>query len=108
MMKKLHRPLLTAAACALAFGGTVPGIAKEKDKKEPSAAAKAAREFNKDPYPSSYRPYPGAATALVGATVFDGKGGRIERGTLLFRDGKLVALGSADLASSGSTPPANS
>ena len=43
MMKKLHRPLLTAAACALAFGGTVPGIAKDKDKKEPSAAAKAAR-----------------------------------------------------------------
>ena len=40
----------------------------------------------------------GAATALVGATVFDGKGGRIERGTLLFRDGKLVALGGADLA----------
>ena len=99
MMKKLHRPLLAAAACALALGATVPGIAKAKDaKKEPSAAAKAARDFNKDPYPSSYKPYPGAATALVGATVFDGKGGRIERGTLLFRDGKLVALGGADIA----------
>lgn len=100
MKKTLHRSLLTAAACALAIGGTVPGVAKDKakDKKEPSAAVKAARDFNKDPYPSSYRPYPGAATALVGATVFDGKGGRIERGTLLFRDGKLVALGGADLA----------
>ena len=99
MMKKLHRPLLAAAACALALGATVPGIAKAKDaKKEPSAASKAARDFNKDPYPSSYKPYPGAATALVGATVFDGKGGRIERGTLLFRDGKLVALGGADIA----------
>lgn len=99
MMKKLHRPLLAAPACALALGATVPGIAKAKDaKKEPSAAAKAARDFNKDPYPSSYKPYPGAATALVGATVFDGKGGRIERGTLLFRDGKLVALGGADIA----------
>ena len=70
MKKQLHRPLLVAAACALAVGGTVPGIAKDKDaKKEPSAAVKAARDFNKDPYPSSYRVYPGAATALERSTL---------------------------------------
>nr|WP_231959006.1 amidohydrolase [Altererythrobacter sp. B11] len=51
-----------------------------------------------DPYPSTYRAYPGEATALVGATVFDGAGGRIDNGTVLFADGKVVAVGGPDLA----------
>ncbi|QYU69036.1 amidohydrolase [Leptolyngbya sp. 15MV] len=50
------------------------------------------------PYPSTYRPYPGAPTALVGATVYDGAGGRIDNGTVLFADGKVAGIGGADLA----------
>jgi imidazolonepropionase-like amidohydrolase len=50
------------------------------------------------PYPSTYKPYPGAPTAIVGATVFDGAGGRIERGTVLFAEGKVVAAGGPELA----------
>lgn len=87
---------LIAGAAALALLAT-PGLAKKKDL-EPSPAAKAAREFNKDPYPSTYKPYPGEATALVGATVFDGAGGRIDNGTVLFAEGKVVAVGGAGLA----------
>jgi imidazolonepropionase-like amidohydrolase len=85
---------LIAGAAALALFAA-PGFAK--DKKEPSAAVKAAKEFDKDPYPSTYKPYPGAPTALIGATVFDGAGGRIERGTVLLAEGKVVAVGGADL-----------
>jgi imidazolonepropionase-like amidohydrolase len=89
---------LIAGAAALALLAA-PGLAKEtSDKKEPSAAAKAAKEFDKDPYPSTYKPYPGAPTALIGATVFDGAGGRIERGAVLLAEGKVVAVGGADLA----------
>ncbi|MCZ8326318.1 MAG: amidohydrolase [Sphingomonadaceae bacterium] len=89
---------LIAGAAALALLAT-PGMAEKKKKEaEPSPAVKAAREFNKDPYPSTYKPYPGEATALVGATVFDGAGGRIDNGTVLFADGKVVAVGGADLA----------
>ena len=51
--------------------------------------------------PSTYTPYPGRPTALVGATVFDGRGGRIDNGTVLFRDGKVVAVGDASLATDG-------
>ena len=39
-------------------------------------------------------------TAITNVTIYDGEGGRIERGTLLFRDGKVERLG-ADFA-----PPA--
>ncbi len=51
-----------------------------------------------NPYPSTYRPYPGVPTALVGATVYDGAGGRIDNGTVLIAEGKVVAVGGADLA----------
>ena len=87
---------LITAALALALSGTGTGLAK--DKKEDSAAIKAARDFNQNPYPSTYRAYPGAPTALIGATVFDGLGGRIERGTVLIAEGKVVAIGGAELA----------
>jgi len=46
-----------------------------------------------NPYPSTYQPYPGAPTLIRGATILDGKGGQIENGEILLRDGKIVAVG---------------
>jgi len=63
-----------------------------------SAARSASAEPTEVPYASTYRPYPGAPTALTGATIFDGAGGRIENGTVLFADGEIVGLGGPDLA----------
>ena len=85
--------LMLTASCALALAAcsTTEGT-------NDTASTRAATAINKDPYPSTYRPYPGAPTALVGATVFDGAGGRIEGGTVLFDGGKVVAVGGADLA----------
>jgi imidazolonepropionase-like amidohydrolase len=37
----------------------------------------------------------GQSTALVGARIFDGRGGVIESGTVVMRDGKIVAVGPA-------------
>ncbi|MXP15315.1 amidohydrolase family protein [Altererythrobacter confluentis] len=61
-------------------------------------ASGAAKTDAEAPYASTYKAYPGAPTALVGATVFDGEGGHTENGTVLFADGKVVAVGGADLA----------
>ena len=66
-----------------------------------SASAKPAPVVNKDPYPSTYRAYPGRPVALVGATVFDGTGKRLDNATVLLRDGKVVAVGDAGLATDG-------
>ncbi|MFM6931556.1 MAG: amidohydrolase [Novosphingobium sp.] len=79
---------LGAAALALILAAPVSG-AKDKDKKPaPSPAA----SFNKNPYPSTYRPYPGTPTLIVGATVFDGEGRRFDNASVEFHDGKMVAI----------------
>jgi len=50
------------------------------------------------PYASTYKVYPGRPTALVGATVLDAAGHRFDSGVVLFRDGKVVAVGGSDMA----------
>ncbi len=96
-MKPARFALTTALVLALVGGGAGTGVSQAKDKKEDGAAIKAARDFDPNPYPSTYRVYPGVPTALIGATVYDGEGGRIERGTVLLADGKVVAIGGPDL-----------
>ncbi len=52
-----------------------------------------------DPYPSTYEPLSRQHTIIVNATILDGAGARFERGSVLMRNGELVAIGT-DL-----TPP---
>jgi len=76
-------------ALGLALSLSTTAEAKKKDE---------APAFDKNPYPSTYKPYPGRPTALVGATVYDGRGNRLDNATVLFENGKLTAIGGADLA----------
>lgn len=95
---------LLVAVATLALIAT-PGIAKrdkdeDKDKSEKSEKsdgksgdkAAAKPKLNKDPYPSTYRPYGSRPTAVTNVTVFDGEGGKFERATVLFRDGKVEKI----------------
>src|SRR3954468_21986083 len=52
--------------------------------------------YSHDPYPSTYKAYPGVLTAITGGTVFDGEGKRFENGTVILADGKVEAVGGAD------------
>ena len=91
-MRAAIRVLLAATAtAALAACTTTEGSGD-------SAKSASAYDYPDTPYPSTYQPYPGVPTALVGATVYDGAGGRIDNGTVLFADGKVVGVGGADLA----------
>jgi imidazolonepropionase-like amidohydrolase len=49
-----------------------------------------------DPYPSTYHPYPSVPTAITGATIYDGEGGRIENGTVVMAGGRIQAIGGPD------------
>ncbi len=90
-----------ASAIALIAGATVAD-AKERDKKKgkdeevAEAPALAAIKADDPVYPSTYKPYPGVATAIRGATVYDGRGKTIENGVVFMSGGKITAVGGPD------------
>ncbi len=92
--------LLTGSAMVLASLAT-PAIARKKDKDE-AATAKPA-PFNKDPYPSTYRAYPGVPTAVTNVTVYDGEGAKFVNATVYFRDGKVEGVETGGAVKDGYT-----
>lgn len=46
-----------------------------------------------EPYPSTYRAYPGEPTLITGATLLDGAGKRHDDASILFAEGRIVMLG---------------
>ncbi len=95
-MTPIRTSLALAGALALAACTTTGG---DDDPK----SANASPALDKDPYPSTYKPYLGAPTALVGATAFDGAGGRIDNATVLLEGGKIVGLGAGLAVPAGYT-----
>ena len=87
--------LLGAASAAL-----LSACAATADDKPETASKNLPEQTSVDTavYASTYRPYPGVVTAITGATVFDGEGGRIDNGTVVLADGKVLAIGGADTA----------
>src|SRR5688500_3672604 len=61
----------------------------------PGAGALSAP--NSDPFPSTYRPVPSRPIAIRNATIMTAAGPTIRTGTIVLRDGKIVAVG-ADVA----------
>ncbi len=57
-----------------------------------SSAPGVGKGYSRDPYPSTYHPYAGVTTLVKNVTVFDGEGGRIDHGAVLFADGKVVEI----------------
>ena len=86
--------LLISAAC-LALTGCSTGSGSTALASVSTAEADASYAA---PYPSTYERYPGVPTAIVGATIYDGAGGRIDDGVVLFADGEVVGIGGSDLA----------
>lgn len=56
--------------------------------------------FAHDPAPSSYQPLPRTDTLIVGATILDGFGKRLDNSDVLMKDGRIAAVGQ------GLAPPA--
>ena len=91
----MKRLLMLGAATALLAGCAAQGGGGTKSA---SAAPKAAapginKGYSHDPFPSTYRAYPGRPTLITNVSVLDGEGGKIEGGQVLFRDGRIVAVG---------------
>ncbi|HEY0112138.1 MAG TPA: amidohydrolase [Allosphingosinicella sp.] len=93
----MRLPLLTSVLSAALLSACTQ---KEPPKTANANAAPAAKPqpYSRDPFPSTYRRYAGAVTAITGATIFDGEGGRIDNGTVVLADGVVQAVGGADIA----------
>ena len=83
--------LLATAACATT----------ENKPRKGMAAPGLGKGYAHDPFPSTYRRYPGTPTLVTGVTILDGEGARIERGAVLFAEGKVVAVGTDIAAPAG-------
>ena len=97
--------MTTVAMVALLSGCATDGGARPASAS--AAPTKSGPGLNKgyahDPYPSTYKPYPGVPTLVTHVTIFDGEGGRIDNGSALFADGKIVAIGQTLDAPAGAT-----
>src|SRR5947199_7262895 len=97
VFNKLHSTLIAlATAAALAACAGNQGHAQSAGAAPPAKAGPPHYVPPEDPYPSTYHPYPGVPTAITGATIYDGEGGRIENGTLVMVDGRIQAAGGPD------------
>ena len=55
---------------------------------------------NADPFPSTYKPFPRRPTLIRHVTIMTAAGPAIPDGSVLLRDGKIVAVGAAVMAPS--------
>ncbi|WP_020398036.1 amidohydrolase [Kordiimonas gwangyangensis] len=89
----LVRRGLAVAAMGLSLAACQPGAEEQG----------AFVEINKDPFPSSYTPLESGITFITNATILDGKGGRIDGGSVLVEGGKIKAVGKDIAAPEGAT-----
>jgi len=57
----------------------------------------------RDPWPSTYRPYPGVTTVIRNAVVFDGTGRKFAPGAVRLEDGKVAEVGASVTVPAGAT-----
>jgi imidazolonepropionase-like amidohydrolase len=102
MRSHLAAVFALAGACSSAAGpATTPSpaqdtsLARQDSNRQPGSGAVSAP--NADPFPSTYAPFASRPTLIRNATVMTASGPTISNGSVLFRDGKIVAVG-ADVA----------
>lgn len=88
-MNKLALLLLFTALAGCAAQGDAPETASTKAAVKPVEKAPA-------PFPSTYKAYPGVATAIRNVTIYDGEGGKIDNGVVFMSGGKISSVGGPD------------
>jgi imidazolonepropionase-like amidohydrolase len=86
---------LALTACATTGGDDKPDADNKADEAREPMARGLDYAANPDPFPSTYRGLPRENMAIVGGTVFDGAGRKIENGVVVVTDGKVAAVGDA-------------
>src|SRR5881397_2413413 len=83
--------LALAGACASAGGGTRPAQAPAPA--APAAASAETTSVARPQYPSTYVRHPNPPVLIRNATIMTATGQEIPNGSILFKDGRIVAVG---------------
>ncbi|WP_321389436.1 amidohydrolase [Emcibacter sp.] len=94
-MQKFSKAVAWLGVACFTMTGAISHAAEENGEKKKDRAPLV--HLNKDPYPSTYTPFPSQLTAITGATVLDGNGNMIENGIVIMDGGRIVVVG-ADVA----------
>jgi imidazolonepropionase-like amidohydrolase len=105
-MKKNHALLRLIASACLTFAcatAQLPQEQKSKESPQPGSDSTPATPPgpggtslpNANPFPSTYRPFPGRPTLIRNATIMTAAGPSIANGSVLLRDGKIVSVGTS-------------
>src|SRR3989449_7012336 len=87
------------AGCASAGGAGGRGGTRPAHQAEPAAAPSAAgtaaetTSVDRPQYPSTYRRHPNPPVLIRSATIMTAAGQEIPNGSILFKDGRIVAVG---------------
>ena len=95
MQGRLRFTLFAAPLALVACSNTTE--APNSASAEPAEKASAAKKVDV-PFASTYKAYPGTATAIRNVTIFDGEGGQIDNGVVFFTGGKISSVGGPDTA----------
>ncbi|EMD83572.1 amidohydrolase [Pacificimonas flava] len=83
-----------AAAAALALGACATASADSpRTASDSSASSESVPTIDRNPYPSTYRPYGSVPTLITNANIYDGAGNALMGGQVLMQDGKIAAIG---------------
>jgi imidazolonepropionase-like amidohydrolase len=110
-MKKNRALLRLIASACLMFACATAQLPQEpKEPKQPKESARSSESPtptptppgpggtslpNANPFPSTYRPFPRRTTLVRNATIMTAAGPSIANGSVLLRDGKIVAVGTS-------------
>ncbi len=90
----MKRTKLTSAFLAgIAVSMTMGGAAAQENKESPAKDRQPLVMINKDPYPSTYKPFPSTRVVVQNATVLDGAGNQLDGAAVLMEDGRITAVG---------------
>ena len=95
--------LATLLASCASDGERPASASTKRSKSGPGAGPGAGKGYAHDPFPSTYKAYPGTPTLVTHVTIFDGEGARIDDGSVLFADGKIERVGQSIAAPAGAT-----
>src|SRR6266576_1393680 len=92
--------ILLASACASGAAKTAPSTAPAP---KPAAQDTSRAAAVATPYPSTYQRHPNPPVLIRNATIMTATGQEIQGGSILFRDGRIVAVGTTVQAPSDAT-----